>query len=63
MHEWQRRPGISQSNGGSGPKPHIEDYVLMPHADCIGIVVGELGGGPLTCAECGKESRCRRIIQ
>ena len=33
-------------------KTRIEDVVLMFHAGCGGIVVGELEH--LTCAECGK---------
>ena len=34
----------------------LEDHVRMFHADCGGIVVGELGK-PFTCAHCGKEMR------
>jgi hypothetical protein len=36
------------------PAPRIEDHVMIFHADCGGIVVGELGK-PLKCAECGVE--------
>jgi hypothetical protein len=34
--------------------PRLEDHVMIFHAQCGGIVTGELGK-PLTCAECGKE--------
>jgi hypothetical protein len=36
------------------PSLRLEDHVRMFHAECGGIVVGELGQ-PLTCAECGAE--------
>jgi hypothetical protein len=34
----------------------IEDYILMFHAECGGVVTGELGK-ELRCAECGAEMR------
>jgi hypothetical protein len=34
---------------------NLEDYVMILHANCGGIVVGSLDRGEFRCAECGKE--------
>jgi hypothetical protein len=47
-------PPLSEHFPERRPSLRIEDHVRMFHANCGGIVVGELGK-TLTCAECGAE--------
>ena len=42
------------ASNNSQPPLRFENLMTMFHADCGGVVIGELGG-MLICAECGKE--------
>jgi hypothetical protein len=55
MSDEELAPKLTQlSSAFPAPAPRIEDHVMIFHADCGGIVVGELGK-PLKCAECGQQ--------